>query len=85
MKKFIYITAFTFLGIIVAFIIHALIEIAAIAVLHSDWEKRSLGLSRDTWLIIRNVWAALIIVLGATIGFRQGKHWWRVIYIDKKS
>jgi len=83
MKKNIYIALFTLLGVLVGFLIHAIIEIPAIFLLVSDFEKWNLGLSWESWIFVHNVWAILLFLIGVTFGYKQGKHWWKVIYIDK--
>ena len=83
MKKVIYVILFVVLGIIVSFFVHALIEIPVIVLLVSDFEKWGLGLSWGAWETIHDVGAIILLILGIVYGFRQGKHWWKVIYNDK--
>lgn len=80
MKKHLYIFLFTLLGALAGFLIHALIEIPVIALLVSDFERWGLGLSWRGWETVHIVTLTLLLVLGAYIGFRQGIHWWKVIY-----
>jgi len=83
MKKVTYITLFTLLGILINFLVHALIEIPVIALLLSDFEKWGLGFSWETWVMIHNIGTVILLLAGIIIGFRQGRHWWEVIYIRK--
>lgn len=84
MKRFFYISLFTFLGILVQFILHGLIEFSYIKLLIYDYDKFGLGLSWDNWFLIHKIFSIALLVLGASLGFIQGKYWWRVIYIEKR-
>ncbi|MDO8523086.1 MAG: hypothetical protein Q7S12_02265, partial [bacterium] len=80
MKRIIYIALFTFLGIILQFMAHALIEIWYIGLLLADFPKYGFGLSWQTWLNIHAVLTILFIAAGAWIGRKEGIYWWRKIY-----
>ena len=79
MKRVSYITLFTLLGVLLSFLLHAVLEIPIIFLLVSDFEKWGMGLSWETWEIIHNVGTIVLLVLGAVLGFKQGKHWWTII------
>ena len=80
MKRNIYIGLFTFLGILVQFLIHAVVEILYIGLLLKDFSRYGLGLSWEKWLMIHQVGAIILFFGGAYLGFRQGKYWWNRIY-----
>lgn len=80
MKKKIYIIAFTILGILLQFLIHAGIEIWYIGLLLSDFQKYSFGFSWQQWFIIHHIGTVILFIAGASFGFWQGKFWWRKIY-----
>jgi hypothetical protein len=84
MKKKVYISAFIFLGILVQFLIHAGVEVVYIQLLLSQYEIFGLGLSFSSWFLIHNIFAALLLVVGVFVGYRQGKYWWRYIYEERK-
>ncbi len=84
MKKPIYILLFTLLGVLVSFLLHAVLEIPIIALLVSDFERWGMGLSWETWEMIHNTGAVVLMMAGAWIGFKKGKHWWNVIYVHVK-
>ena len=84
MKRVSYITLFTLLGVLLSFLLHAVLEIPIIFLLVSDFEKWGMGLSWETWEIIHNVVTAILLALGAIIGFKQGKRWWNILYIQVK-
>ena len=82
-KKIFYILAFTFLGILLQFLLHAIIEGAYIGLLTSDFAKYGLGLSWDDWYLIHFVFTIILFIGGVVLGFWQGKYWWKRIYEDK--
>ena len=79
LKKAVYLIAATVLGVLLSFLVHALIEInylkvAAdqnIAVVFSN------SCALPSWLNI-SLW-----ILGAVGGFWLGRFWWRKIYVQK--
>lgn len=83
-KRIIYVALFTLLGIMVSFLIHAGIEIPVIFLLLKDFDRYSLGLTWDQWYMIHHVGAIFLFVLGVVGGFLQGRHWWEIIYVQKK-
>lgn len=83
MKKVFYVALFTLLGIITSFLIHALIEIPIIWLLLSDFERWGLGLSWDTWETVHSISSITLFIIGVVVGLKFGKHFWRVIYVDK--
>jgi hypothetical protein len=85
MKKIIYITAFTILGALVSFLVHAVIEIPIIYLLVSDFNKWGLGLSWESWFFIHTIFSIALLLLGIIFGFTQGRHWWRIIYLNKQK
>lgn len=80
MKKKIYIGAFTFLGILLQFLIHSLVEIWYIGLLSRDFPKYSLGLSWPQWFVIHHIGTVTLFIAGVIFGFWLGKFWWRKIY-----
>lgn len=83
-KRIIYVVLFTLLGIMVSFLIHAGIEIPVIFLLLKDFDRYSLGLTWDQWYMIHHIGAVLLFILGVVGGFSQGRHWWEIIYVQKK-
>jgi prepilin-type N-terminal cleavage/methylation domain-containing protein len=84
MKRTIYILLVVMLGILLSFIVHALIEIGMISLLTSNFEKYSLGLSWARWFWIHSVGTVALFVLGAVGGYFLGVKWWRIIYVEKR-
>lgn len=79
-KKWFYITSFIFLGILVQFLVHAVIEIIYTGLLLKKYEIFGFGLSFDTWFEIHAIFAVALFIAGIIIGFRQGVYWWKRIY-----
>lgn len=84
MKKIIYIICFTFLGVLLQFLIHAGIEVLYIKLLLSDFQKYSLGFSWNQWLTIHFIATIILLVIGVLFGFWQGRYWWKRLYGNKK-
>ena len=80
MKRKLYIALFIVLGIILQFIIHAVVENWYIGFLVKDFAKYGLGLSWDTWFLIHHVATVILVIAGIIFGYFQGKYWWRRIY-----
>lgn len=78
-KKIIYLMAATILGLLLSFLIHALIEINYLRWLASQNIIVSLsgGCALALWLNI-SLW-----LLGAVGGFFLGRFWWRKLYIER--
>jgi len=83
MKKVIYIILFTFLGILLQFLIHGLIEVWYIGLLTSNFVKYGFGLSWSQWFIIHHIATVILFLVGALFGFWQGKLWWKRLYEKK--
>jgi prepilin-type N-terminal cleavage/methylation domain-containing protein len=84
MKRTIYILLAAMLGILLSFIVHALIEIGVISLLTSNFEKYGLGFSWASWFWIHSVSTVILFVLGAVGGYFLGARWWRIVYIEKR-
>lgn len=85
MKKFVYISAFVFLGILASFLIHAVVEITIIKLIVSNLDRWGIWLPWGSWLLIHYTGSIVLLLLGIFFGYKQGKHWWRVIYVEKKK
>ena len=83
MKKIVYISAFVFLGILTSFLIHAAVEITIIKLIVSNLDRWGIWLSWGSWLLIHYIGSIVLLLLGIFFGYKQGKHWWRVIYVEK--
>ncbi len=84
MKRIVYIAAFAILGILLQFLVHALIELWYTALLMADFARYGLGLPWDAWFLIHHIATAVLFVGGVVGGYFSGRYWWRIIYIEKK-
>jgi hypothetical protein len=80
----VYIAAFIILGLLLSTILHAAIEIPVINLLVSDFDRYSLGLTWQEWFWVHHVATILVALAGLWFGYAQGKHWWQVIYVEKR-
>ena len=80
MRKAAYIFSFVILGILVQFLIHALVEIWYVGLLLRDFPRYGLGLSWNAWLLMHHIGTVILSIAGAAAGFWQGKYWWRKKY-----
>ena len=83
-KKVVYLSLFIILGILLSFLIHAAIEIPVILLLIKDFDKYGLGLSWSQWYLIHYIGSIILLLLGIIVGYSKGKHWWRIIYVEKR-
>jgi hypothetical protein len=84
MKRAIYILSFTFLGVLLQFLAHALLEMAIISLLLGDFERYSLGLSWSQWYAVHQTLSLVLLMLGIIFGYRWGIFWWQVIYVEER-
>ncbi len=84
LKKIIYIIAFSLLGILMAFLIHAVIEFAVVALLLRNFTKYSLGFSWQQWFTVHQVVTVVLLLAGGLFGLSQGFLWWRILYVEKR-
>ncbi len=83
MKRIFYISAFVFLGLLLQFLVHALVEIWYINLLLKDFAYYGFGWPWDTWYTIHDVGTWVLVVLGLVFGYSQGKHWWPKLYNEQ--
>jgi hypothetical protein len=84
MKRALYIISFTFLGLLLSFVLHALLEIWYIKMLVANFARYGLGMDWKTWFQLHYYWSGSMLLLGGLWGFIAGKYWWRRIYILNK-
>lgn len=76
-KKIVYLCATTFLGALLSFIIHALIEIS-----YLGWaEKNDYEVTFYGGCALHPVLQALIWAVGIIGGFQLGRFWWQKVYV----
>lgn len=84
MKRTFYIAAFSFLGVLGQFLLHAWLEMWYMGLLVDDFASYSLGLSWQDWFVMHNVFAVVLLIGGTVLGWWQGRYWWPKLY-DKNG
>ena len=84
MKKIVYLITFVILGVILQFLIHAIVEIWYINLLVQDFTKYGLCLNWNQWSMIHRLGSVVLLIIGMAFGFWQGKFWWYRIYEQGK-
>jgi len=84
MKRLFYIACFTFLGLLLQLVLHALLEIGVISLLLRDFPRYSLGMSWDQWIIVHHVVTVILLIGGALWGYLSGVKFWNIIYVEKR-
>lgn len=84
MKKIIYIAFFTFLGFLLTLLLHGLVEIAALSLILNNFDKYSSSPLWRHWNEIHDVFTLVLAIVGVTVGFLSGRHFWPILYGDKK-
>ena len=72
-KKMVYIVLFVLLGVLVQFLVHAIIEITYIKLLLTNYAVFGLGFEFATWFTVHTVFSVSLFILGTAVGFWQGK------------
>lgn len=85
MKKAIYIALTIFLGLMLSFMAHAVLELAIIKIAFSQGKEiegtHFLGFG---WCALP-IWAQYTFpLLGIVGGYFLGRYWWKVVYVDKR-
>jgi len=80
MKKAIYLITFTILGVLIAFLAYALIEVWYIDLLIKNFQKYNLNFSWAQLTLINQILSVIFITSGAIIGYFQGIFWWKKLY-----
>jgi hypothetical protein len=84
MKRKVYYAMFTLLGAMLGFFLHAIVETLYIKLLLSDFDRYGLGLSWNAWVMIHAIGVPVLVALLAWWGYRQGRKWWRVLYVEQR-
>lgn len=84
MKRLLYIGAFTFLGTLLATLVHAGIEIPLLSMMESQLEMTGRSVFADHWWLIHGWGGKLLWFGGALGGFIAGRRFWRILYVEKR-
>lgn len=80
MKRVFYISLFVLLGILVQFLVHAVVEIFYTNLLLTNYDVFGLGLPFSAWFTIHTIFSAILFIAGVAIGYWQGVYWWKRMY-----
>lgn len=69
MGKYIKYILIFIIGIILGIIVHGIIEIPAIILLTNNFKELFLRISWSTWILIHNIFTAIIEILGVIFAF----------------
>lgn len=84
MKKAFYIGSFTLLGVIISFLVHALIELPALYLVANHYDLYGSSWWWQHWEALHGGGSLALLILGTVGGFWQGWYWWRVVYIENR-
>lgn len=73
-----------FLGLLLATLIHALLEIPTLAYITNNLEVHGQGYLWQNWKMIHGVVGAGLWFGGLIFGFWAGKKWWQILYVEKR-
>jgi hypothetical protein len=83
-KKVIYVTLFAFLGLLIATIVHAVIEAPVLWLITGNLDKWGEGFIWQNWAVLHRYVGGLVWILGLIGGIYGGIKYWRIIYIEKR-
>lgn len=79
LKKIVYLFATTFLGVLLSFLVHAIIEMS-----YLSWAwKNNYAVTFYGGCALHPMLQSVIWILGVVGGFLLGCFWWQKVYIDK--
>ena len=83
-KRFIYVSGFTLLGLLVSIIVHVALELPLLRLVSSDPMAFADAWWWQRWDILRTLGSWLLLSAGAVWGYGAGRRYWKLIYIQKK-
>lgn len=84
-KKRVYIFASAVFGLLLSFMVHAGLEIIAINLLISDFDKYSFGLTWEQLFAIHYILSVVLAIAGVIFGLWIGFRWHRLIYEENRG
>lgn len=84
MKRFFYIVACMVLGLLLATLVHAAIEIPTLRIMTGDMAQYGDGFVWRNWKMIHGVAGNALWFGGAMFGLLLGRKWWRILYVEKR-
>ena len=84
MKRIIYITLFSILGLLAATLVHAGIEIPTLYLITGDLERYGDSWVWRNWQLLHGYAGAALWLAGAGIGLWLGVRFWQILYVEKR-
>lgn len=83
-KRTFYIALCIFLGLMLGFLLHTVVEVAIIGQLVISSDIRPFGVTWVNWFRLHALWTVITTVGGVIGGYYLGVTWWRIVYIEKR-
>ena len=83
LKQIAYVAAFVFLGLLVAALIHAGLEIPTLLIITGDIDRYGESWLWQNWRLVHGLGGGLLWLAGAGVGYWLGRRYWRIVYIEK--
>jgi hypothetical protein len=84
MKRYIYYLCFGLLGFLIATLVHAGFEMVALATITNDLERYGGSFLWRHWVVIHQIFSASLWFAGTLAGFRLGRHFWQILYVEER-
>lgn len=84
MKRYFYIAAFMFLGLLVSVLVHALIEIPTLAIVTANPDAMTESFIWQHWWLFHGIGGRALMMGFIVLGFFLGRKFWRVLYVEKR-
>lgn len=84
MKKYFYIIAFMFLGLLVSLLVHALVEIPTLAIITRDPDAMVGNYVWQHWWLFHGIGGRVLTAAFVLFGFILGRKFWQILYVEKR-
>ncbi len=84
MKRYFYIGAFMFLGLLVSMLVHAAVEIPTLALITADPDAMATNYVWQHWRLFHGGGGKFLSVAGILFGFFMGRKCWQILYVEKR-
>jgi len=84
MKKYFYIAAFMFLGLLVSMLVHAAVEIPTLMLITADPDLLVSSYIWQHWWFFHGVGGRVLSLGFVILGFALGQKFWQILYVEKR-
>ncbi len=84
MKRYFYIAAFMFLGLLVSMLVHAGIEIPTLMLITRNPDTIVVNYIWQNWWLFHGVGGKALSLAFVIFGFILGRKFWQVLYVEKR-